>query len=323
MTLQQLEYIVAVAETRHFGKAAEKCFVTQPTLSMMIQKLEEEWEIKIFDRRKQPILPTLDGEKIIGMARKVLNESRKMRDYLYAQKNEFSGDLNLAIIPTLAPYLLPRFLHEFALACPELKIRVTEMTTAQLLAALDNAEIDIGIAASPVEHENCKEIPLFNEEFSAYVAHEEKLPEKKYLMPKDIRLHKLWLLEEGHCFRNQVLQVCHLKSHTADQIQYEAGSIETLINLVDHQKGVTLIPKLAELQLNANQLKKIRRFAEPRPSREISLITSSDYIRNKLLERLKQHIIASLPEVILEEKKPKQLIRIGIGSATSKKGQLE
>jgi len=313
MTLQQLEYIVAVAETRHFGKAAEKCFVTQPTLSMMIHKLEEEWGLRIFDRRRQPISVTRDGENIIRMAKKVLQESRQMRDYLAAQKNEFAGDLHLTIIPTLAPYLLPRFLHQFAQACPDLKIKVTEMTTAQMLEALDNGSADIGIAASPVEHPNCREIPLFYEEFSAYVAQEEKLPEKKYLLAKDFKLHKLWLMEEGHCFRNQVLQVCHLHNHAEDQIHYEAGSIETLINLVDYQKGVTLIPKLAELQLSTHQLKKIRRFAEPRPARQVSLIVGTDYIRIKLLERLKKHIKDTLPpEILRSDKKPKYVNRIGI-----------
>lgn len=315
MTLQQLEYIVAVAETRHFGKAAERCFVTQPTLSMMIHKLEEEWGLKLFDRSRQPISVTRDGEKIIAMARELLRESKRMRDYISAQINEFDGELQLSIIPTLAPYLLPRFLQQFARACPNLKIKVRELTTAQMLAALDAGSTDIGIAASPVMHESCQEIPLFYEEFSAYVAHEEKLPGKKYLLPKDIRLQRLWLMEEGHCFRNQVLQVCHLRKRTEDQIQYEAGSIETLINLVDHQKGVTLIPKLAELQLTAVQRKKIRVFAEPRPAREVSLIVRKDFIRTNLLERLKSYLLASLPEEILKlDKKTKGIQRIGIGA---------
>lgn len=305
MTIQQLEYIVAVDECRHFVKAAKKCFVTQPTLSMMIHKLEDEWGVKIFDRTKHPVVPTKEGEEVIKLAKAAILKTRFIKEYIDGLKGELKGDIRLGIIPTLAPYLVPLFLAEFIKSSPLLKIFIKEMTTPQITVALDTGDIDIGILATPVNESGLTEYPLFYEEFYAYASAYEKLPKKKYLLPKEIKIDRLWLLEEGHCFRNQVFNLCQLKKQGASSFNYEAGSIETLINLVDHNKGITLIPKLAQMNLKNSQKKNVREFANPKPVREISLVVKNNFIRKKIIDRLKNAITNSLPAEMLNQKSKK------------------
>lgn len=305
MTIQQLEYIVAVDECRHFVKAATKCFVTQPTLSMMIHKLEEEWGIKVFDRSKQPIIPTKEGEEIIKLAKGVLLRARFIKEYIDGLKGELKGEIQLGIIPTLAPYLVPLFLTEFIRQLPLLKISIKEMSTPQIITSLDNGTIDIGILASPVNESGITEYPLFYEEFFVYASVHEKLPKKKYILPKEIKTDKLWLLEKGHCFRNQVFNLCQLKKQKAASFKYEAGSIETLINLVDHNKGITLIPKLAEMNLKTSQRKNVREFSNPKPAREISIVVKNNFIRKKIIDHLTNTIIKCLPNDMLNKKNKK------------------
>ncbi len=305
MTIQQLEYIVAVDECRHFVKAAEKCFVTQPTLSMMIHKLEEEWGIKIFDRTKQPVVPTKEGEELIKLAKGVILKTRFIKEYIEGLKGELKGEIRLGIIPTLAPYLVPLFLAEFIKSLPLVKISIKEMTTPHILTALDTGYIDIGILATPVNETGLTEYPLFYEEFYVYASSFEKLSTKKYLLPKEIKVDRLWLLEEGHCFRNQVFNLCELKKQESSSFNYEAGSIETLINLVDHNKGLTLIPKLAEMNLNTSQRKNVREFANPKPVREISLVVKNNFIRKKIIDHLQNAIASSLPKDMLNQKSKK------------------
>lgn len=297
MNIQQLEYIIALSNHRHFVKAARSCFVTQPTLSMMIQKLEEELEVKIFDRSKQPVVPTKEGEEIIQRAVKILAEIKELRDFAKELKGEISGELNLGIIPTLAPYLLPLFLKSFTGKYPHLKVFIKEMITDEIIDKLKNGDIDIGILATPLSDGRITEIPLFYEEFYAYASKKEKLPRKKYLLPKEIDLNHLWLLEEGHCLRNQVLNLCELRKKDSENINlhYESGSIETLINIVDRHEGVTIIPRLAVLNLKKDQLENVRQFSDPKPVREISLAVKSNFPRKTLLKHLKEEIIKNIP----------------------------
>lgn len=302
MTIQQLEYIVAVDEYRHFVKAAERCFVTQPTLSMMIHKLEDEWGVKIFDRTKQPVVPTKEGEELIKLAKAAILKTRFIKEYIDGLKGELKGDLRIGIIPTLAPYLVPLFLGEFVKNAPLLKISIKEMTTPHIIAALDTGDIDIGLLATPANESGLTEYPLFYEEFYAYASSDEKLPKKKYLLPKEVKVNRLWLLEEGHCFRNQVFNLCQLKKQEASSFNYEAGSIETLINLVDHNKGITLIPKLAVMNLKISQRKNVREFANPKPVREISIVVKNNFIRKKIIDRLTTAITNSLPIEMLYQK---------------------
>lgn len=300
MNFQTLEYILAVNTHRHFAKAAEKCFVTQPTLSMMIHKLEEELGVKIFDRSQQPVTVTREGEEIIKRAKSVLVQADHLKHYVNELKGEMTGELRMGIIPTLAPYLLPLFLKSFHDKHPSLKIFVKEMVNNEILIKLRTGELDLGLVATPVNESSLEEHPLFYEEFFVYASQGEKLPKRKYLLPKQIDVNHLWLLEEGHCLRNQVFNLCELKK--SETLNYEAGSIETLINLVDYNGGITIIPALAELNLKAGQKKNIREFANPRPVREISLVVTESFPRKKILKELKEEISQAVPQSMLLKK---------------------
>lgn len=297
MNLQQLEYIVAVDRFRHFAKAADTCFVTQPTLSMMIRKLEDELGVAIFDRKKQPVEPTREGEEIILRAKQVLAEVGHLKEYAAELKGEVTGDLHLGIIPTLAPYLLPLFLKPFAEKFPRLRLYLKEMVTDDIIARLKTGELDMGILATPLHDPALAEHPLFYEAFFAYASQSEQLGKKKFLLPKEINPGHLWLLEEGHCMRNQVFNLCELRKSepAADNLHYEAGSIETLINLVDRYEGITIIPHFATLNLSEAQKEKVHEFAEPKPVREISVVVTKSYPRKKLLKQLQSEILQVLP----------------------------
>lgn len=297
MNLAQLEYIIAVDNHRHFVTAAQKCFVAQATLSMMIKKLEDELDVKIFDRSKQPVKPTKEGEEVIIRARQIIAETEALKKYAKELRGEITGELHLGIIPTLAPYLLPLFLKKFLIRFPQLRIFIKELVTEEIISKLKSGELDIGILATPLQENNVVEHPLFYEELYAYVSKSENLKKKKYLLPKEILADHLWLLEEGHCLRNQVLNLCELKKMDpgSDGLHYEAGSIETLINLVDKNDGITIVPQLATMLLKAGQKKNIREFANPKPVREISLATSKHFPRKKLLEYLNAAIMEAIP----------------------------
>ncbi len=298
MTLSQLSYIVAIDEERHFVSAAARCNITQATLSMMVKKLEGELNVKIFDRSKQPVRPTREGEQIILRSRQVLLAADGLKAYSRELRGEVTGELRLAVIPTVAPYLLPLFLRNFSDKFPYLKIFIRELVTDDVVDKLEKGEIDMGILATPLNEAALEEHVLFSEDFFAYASKSEKMRMKKYLLPSEINVQHLWLLEEGHCMRNQVLDLCELKrqSSSDDMLHYEAGTIETLINLVDRNEGITIIPKLAALMLSAPQAAKLVAFADPKPVRQISIVTIRNFPRMKLLENLKKEIIESLPE---------------------------
>jgi LysR family hydrogen peroxide-inducible transcriptional activator len=297
MNIQQLEYILAVDTHRHFETAAGKCNVTQPTLSMMIRKLEDELGIRIFDRGKQPVEPTSEGKEIILRARQIVADVTLLKEFAKGLKSDVSGEIKIAIIPTLAPYLLPLFLPAFVDKHPQLRVKISEHVTHDIIAALKNGDADIGLLATPLHDPKLVEHPVFYEEFFAYTS-DEKAAKKKYLLPKDIDLSKLWLLEEGHCFRNQVFNLCELKMNDieSDRLHYQAGSLETLKNLVDHNRGITILPLLATRDLNKEQMKKVRSFAPPKPVRQISVVVNSNYSRKSILDALKKAIAECMPE---------------------------
>lgn len=302
MNIHQLEYVIAVDEVRHFVKAAEMCFVTQPTLSMMLQKLEEELGLKIFDRTKQPIEPTPDGKEVIKRARIILGEIKRLKEYTAELKNEISGEIKLAVIPTLAPYIVPLFIQELIQKYPDLRFTIKELTTSQIIECLKSNQIDIGLLATPLNEPGLQEYPLFYEEFFAYTAN--KLSKKDFLLPSEIDANQLWLLEEGHCFRSQVLNFCNLrkKEMFSSHLQYEAGSIETLINLVDRNTGITIVPHLAILKLNPEQKEKIKPFTNPKPVREISIVVNANFARIKILKVLQEEILKNLPIASIKSK---------------------
>jgi LysR family hydrogen peroxide-inducible transcriptional activator len=304
LTFTQLEYIVAVATYRHFAKAAEHCFVTQPTLSMQIHKLEKELSVKIFDRSKQPVVPTEAGKVIIEQGRKILSERNVLKDQIQSFKGELAGELRVGIIPTLAPYLLPLFITGFTKKYPGVKLFVNEITTEVLIARLREGRIDAGILVTPLNENGIKEEPLFYEELMAYVSRKNDAYKKTYVLPQDIDPNKLWLLEEGHCLRSQIVNLCELRkaSREGSHFEYEAGSIETLRRLVELNDGITILPELATLSLTNKQLELIRHFKKPTPMREVSLVVHRDFIKKRLIDALKKEINESIPEKIRKNK---------------------
>ena len=302
MTLQQLEYILAVNQFRHFAKAAEHCRVTQPTLSAMIQKLEDELDTKIFDRNQQPICPTPVGQLVIEQARIVLEQAGHIKDIIEEEKHSLSGVFKLGILPTIAPYLLPRFFPQLMKKYPKLDIRVTEMKTKDIKQALQSGEIDAGVVASLAGMEEFRQTSLFYEQFFAYVAREDALYNNKVIRTSDLNGEQLWLLDEGHCFRDQLVRFCQMKSARASQLAYHLGSMETFMRMVESGKGVTFIPELAVLQLGDAQKELVRSFAIPCPTRQVVLLTNKNFIRHTLLEVLVKEIKLSVPKEMLSLK---------------------
>lgn len=308
MTLQQLEYILAVDRFRHFAKAAEYCRVTQPTLSAMIQKLEEELDTKIFDRSQQPVCPTPIGMHIIEQARQVLVQTNRIKNIIEEEKHSLSGTFHLGILPTIAPYLLPRFFPQLMKKYPSLDIRVTEMKTKDIKSALQTGEIDAGIVAGLADMEEFRQTPLFYEQFYAYVSREDPLFKNEVIRTSDLNGEQLWLLDEGHCFRDQLMRFCQLKAARASQLAYHLGSMETFMRMVESGKGVTFIPELAVMQLNELQQELVRPFAIPCPTRQIILLTSPNFIRLTLLEALTQEIKSAVPKEMLGLKPVQALV---------------
>jgi LysR family hydrogen peroxide-inducible transcriptional activator len=300
MTFTQLEYIIAIDRYRHFALAASHCFVTQPTLSMQVHKLELELGIKIFDRSKQPVIPTEAGEEIIGQAKKIIGEREEMEEMVLKRKGIISGELKVGIIPTLAPYLLPLFAHQFTRKYPGIKLIINEMMTDLIISRLREGTIHAGLLVTPLQEYGIKEDVLFYEELMVYVSKSNKEFTKKYVMAQDIDPNKLWLLEEGHCFRSQIMNLCELQkaSKEGQQFEYEAGSIETLRRMVDLTDGVTILPELATMDLNSKQQEQLRQFKRPAPMREVSLVVHRDFVKKRLIEILRNEIIAAVPDKI-------------------------
>jgi LysR family transcriptional regulator, hydrogen peroxide-inducible genes activator len=304
MTFVQLQYIIAIDSYRHFETAAGHCFVTQPTLSMQVQKLEEELGLKIFDRSKQPVIPTEAGIAIIEQARKILSEKNRITEIVQERKGILTGELRIGIIPTLAPYLLPIFVQTFIKKYPQIKLIVHELTTENVVKRLREARIDVGILATPLQEPGIKEHVLFYEELLVYVSEKNGAYKKNYMLAKDIDPNKLWLLEEGHCFRSQIINLCELFKASKERrhFDYEAGSFETLRRMVDLNDGITILPELATLDLSSHQLKLIRHFKKPVPMREVSLVVHRDFVKQRLVKVFKQEIIDAVPEKIKQNK---------------------
>lgn len=295
MTLTQLEYIVALDSHRHFALAAEKCFITQPTLSMQIQKLEEELGVKIFDRTKQPVMPTEIGAEIIARARITLREAQQIKQLINDQKDTLAGELRIGIIPTLAPYLLPPLYKSIRTKYPKLNLVIKESITEDVIHELKNNRLDCGIVVTPLKDPSIKEEVLFYEELFVYVSQKNALSAKKYVLASEIDPNQLWLLEEGHCFRSQILNLCELRKSTDFHFQYETGNIETLKRMVDKSDGITILPELAVMEFSKAQLKLVRQLKQPSPAREVSLVTHRDHIKTKLITTLKEEIIHIVP----------------------------
>lgn len=297
MTIQQLQYVVALDTYRHFVKAADSCFVAQPTLTLQVKKLEDEIGVQIFDRSKKPIEPTPMGESIIKKAREIIVQMDSLKAMISDDKTSIEGSFKLAVIPTLAPYILPLFLQNFITEHPKVHLQVMELQTEMIVQQLKEGKIDMGLLVTPIDDSHIREVSLFNEPFVVYTSLGHELHEKQQITPDDIHKKGLWLLNQGHCFRNQVLNICDNKEEEAyENLSFESGSIETLKNMVKTSFGFTLIPELAIDHDRDTDY--IRRFIEPQPVREVSLVVHSSFTRDAVLEKLRQSIVDSLPNSV-------------------------
>ncbi|MFA6873171.1 MAG: hydrogen peroxide-inducible genes activator [Bacteroidaceae bacterium] len=308
MTLQQLEYLVAVDKYRHFQKAAEACHVTQSTLSSMIQKLETELDTILFDRNCHPVSPTALGEKLIIQAKVVLFNAYQLKEMALSERAQNEGEIKMGIIPTVAPYILPKLFKELHSNYPKIQLRVFEMRTSYILEKLQKAELDMAILATPLEQEGFLAIPLYYEKFVAYVSPLEPIFLQKEIESEHMPTQHMWVLQEGHCLRNQVFNFCHERSDYS--AIYEAGSIDTLVKIVDENGGYTIIPELHIELLRPDQKNQIRQLTSPEPIREISLVIRKDYVRERLLNIVANAIKTIIPPHMIDTRLQKFAIRL-------------
>jgi LysR family hydrogen peroxide-inducible transcriptional activator len=305
MNIQQLEYIIAVDNHRHFAKAAEASFVTQPTLSMMIQKLEDELDIKIFDRSQLPVQPTPIGARVINQARIIVSQMKQIKEIIQEEKGIVQGAFRMGIIPTIAPYLLPRLMRRHDDNGYDIELVIEETTTGQIIEKLQSGSLDGAILATPLKHDKIQEYPVYYEKFFAYISPKEtSLYAKKELEEDDIDISNLWLLEEVHCFRSQILRICNMRKRRGkiahNLFTYEAGSINTLINIVDTNSGLTVIPEMAIEGLTERQQRNVRPFKGITPVREISLVTRKDFLRERVIKILIDEMKKAVPASFID-----------------------
>ncbi len=305
MTITQLEYIIAVHNYKSFSVAANHCFVTQPTLSMQIQKLEEELGAAIFDRSKNPISTSEIGEKLIRQAKIILQERDRLESILETEKGEYSGILKIGIIPTIAPFLLPLFLKSFTEKYPKIELVLDELTTNEILAGLNKSLLDIGILALPISDSGIIFNSLFYEPFVGFIPEKHKLFVKNKLDTEDLNVDDILLLKEGHCLREHAIKVCKTSEKEwrddHNKILFEFGSLDTLINLVQQNFGITLLPYLAVRYMNEAKLKLVKEFNPPVPSREIGLVYSKSFIKRHIADALRNEIVSSIPKELMNE----------------------
>jgi LysR family hydrogen peroxide-inducible transcriptional activator len=301
MNVQQLEYVIAVDNFRHFAKAAEVCHVTQPTLSMMIQKLEEELDVKIFDRSRHPVEPTSIGRQIIEQARISLCHFKQIREIVENEQNIVTGSFRLGIIPTVASYLVPILLHQHNTGYSNIDLTLKESTTNELMTELGNGTLDGGILAGPLNNSGLIEYPVYYEKFYAYVSPLDDRYNDKEIDLNKVDISQVWLLENEHCLRGQIERLCKLKKSSESgnpmhSIKYESGSIDTLINVVDYNPGITIIPEMHAMGLNEEKQGNLRAFKNLTAVREVSLVVSRDYVRKTMLNVILEIIKSSVPK---------------------------
>ncbi|WP_111707443.1 hydrogen peroxide-inducible genes activator [Lutibacter citreus] len=298
MTITQLKYVLAVAEYQNFTVASEHCFVTQPTLSMQIQKLEDQLETKIFNRNKKPIQLTEIGEKIVEQAKIIVDESNRINDIVDQQKGFIGGDFKLGIIPTIMPTLLPIFLKSFIKKYPKINLKIEELTTEEIIKKLSDGHIDVAIAATPLENESIKERVLYYEPFVGFIPSEHRLSNIKELDVENLNIDDILLLEDGHCFKENVINLCSTLGSKNQNFQLQSGSFDTLIKLSKEGLGMTLLPYLQTLDLNDNDKKYLKEFKKPAPAREVSLIYHKSHLKIHLIDALKDSIDGLIRGVI-------------------------
>ena len=290
MTIIQLKYMLLVAEHKNFTTAANKSFVTQPTLSIQIQKLEEELGTKIFNRNTKPVLLTDIGKKIVQQAQRIIEESSRMTDIVAQEKGFIGGEFKLGILPTVMPTLLPKFLNTFIKKYPKVDIKIEELTTDNICKKINDGHLDAGIVATPLLKDNIIEKSLYYEPFVGYVPSSFPFHKNKNIEIDDLNLSDLLILEDGHCFRNHVLNLCEINEKKIQKFDLKSGGFETLIHLADTGLGMTILPYLNAMILPKEKQVNIKFFKEPAPAREISLIHSKSQLKISIISALKSTI---------------------------------
>ncbi|MFO8030484.1 MAG: LysR substrate-binding domain-containing protein [Cyclonatronaceae bacterium] len=314
MNIQQLTYIIAIDRFRHFARAAEHCRVTQPTLSTMLNRLEEELGVKVFDRSRAPVMPTETGKRIIAQARRILEEVDHLHSLAGEMSDQVEGELRLGVIPTVAPFLLPLFLQDILDTYPKLRITINELTTGEIVVQLKSNMIDAGILATPLGQDTIREIPLYTEPFVVYRS--KKLPplknkKRQQVRPEELDLDRLWLLEEGHCLRSQIAALCELKkqNRSYSNLVYEAGSIDSLKRLVDSNEGITILPTLSIREFSDKELESVQYFRDPVPARQISIVTYRHHLKERIVDVLKEEIQKRVAPM-LDENRPFKILEV-------------
>lgn len=303
VTVTQLAYALSVARLRHFGAAARACHVAQPTLSVQVQKLEETLGVILFDRSKKPVMVTDVGRRIVDQAALIIQETQRIADIVADAQGRVQGDFHLGVIPTLAPYLLPRFLPGFTARYPDVRMFLTELQTDAIVHRLREGGLDAGLLATPLGHRDLTERPLFHEPFVLYVARSHPLFRKSSIRRSDLRREDIWLLAEGHCLRTQVLTLCESRMARSDdrRVRFDGGSLETLVRVIDSGDGYTLLPALAAEQVRDPERRAmVKPFADPPPSREISLVFNRAFLKRGILEALAETIPAAVPPDLVD-----------------------
>lgn len=312
MTLTQIEYMVAVERNGSFVTAAEKCFVTQPTLSMQIQKLEEELGVKIFDRNHHPIIPTEMGKSIIEQAKKVLYERNKIEELLLEQKQQMIGSLNVGIIPTIAPSIVPHAMKSFIKKFPQVDFTLTEMTTENIINRLKEGDLDFGILSTPVYEKALKETPLYYEPYVVYASPGHKLLSKKQLTANDLDVNEIWSLGDEHCMKFQIVNLCGKQKFVGAEtnFNYYSGSLLSLMRMVDINGGYTILPELALADMSEDVLERVRHFKDPLPVREVSLVTNKYFTKNKQARAFTESLLEAVPEDMKAKNKKRNVLPI-------------
>ena len=319
ITHTQLEYLVAVDRHGSFSEAAARCFVTQPTLSMQIQKIEAELGVSLFDRGRKPVRATTLGLAVIDRAYRTLRELKGLSELVREQREMASGELRVGIIPTLGPYLLPRFVPDLLTSHQQVRLTIQELLTADIVEGLRKDLLDVGIAATPLEEKGLRETPLFREPFYALVAAGHRLAEKKKLSVVEFAADEMMLLDSGHCLREQVSRICigslNKGDHQSVRLRFVGGSLEGLIRIVESGYGVTLLPELAAMTLAEGSRGLLHSLEAPVPAREVSIITHGEGVKTRLLEILKQSILNGLPDGLKDTDSGQTIRIIGAGKA--------
>jgi LysR family transcriptional regulator, hydrogen peroxide-inducible genes activator len=304
ISLIQVQYLIALDEHRNFIKAADACFVTQPTLSMQMKKLEDELGVIIFDRSKQPITPTPIGVKIIRQAKTIYRETRQIENILHEFKGDISGSLKIGILPTIANALIPKLIHEVSMNHPDLKLTIKEGLTYEIIDALENDQLDIGIVSTPIQNNGLIVRELYLEKFRIYAHKNHPSFHKKAWEATDLLEDKLWLLSEGNCFRVQTINLCSLPEEKLNHLAltYESGSLQTLKKIVDFEGGATIIPEWEASELDDVSLDHLRAFKTDDAGRAVGIIYTKFYAKEQIINSVEEMIKRCLPNHVAENK---------------------